>query len=282
MADEIKTTAYGEITRFDLSRKIAGRGRYWTTAYLVDGLMIDTGCAHTAAELGRALHNEQLSQIVNTHSHEDHIGANALLKSVKNSVGIFAHPAALPILADPRTYQPLQAYRRWFWGWPDRSTAQSLEQGSVIETDRYSFEVLFTPGHSQDHICLYEPNQGWLFSGDAFIGGKDRALLAGSDIWKMIDSLKILAGLPAAIMYPGCAQVRKDPKQELSYKIEYYQEIGEKVLLLHKAGAKVSEIANMLFGRPMLIELFTWGHFSRRRLVLSYLGMNNDGFRNSS
>lgn len=282
MAAAIKITSFGEITRFDLSRKIAGRGRYWTTAYLVDGLMIDTGCAHTAAELGRALHNEHLFQIVNTHSHEDHIGANALLKSGKDGVGIFAHPAALPILADPKTKQPLQAYRRWFWGWPDASTALPLEQGSVIETGRYRFEVLFTPGHSVDHICLYEPNQGWLFSGDAFVGGQDRALLAGSDIWKMIDSLKILAGLPLALMFPGCAQVRKKPKQELLKKIEYYQEMGEKVLRLHKAGARVSEIVNMLFGMPMLIELFTWGHFSRRRLVLSYLGKNTDESRDTS
>ena len=79
MAAALKTTSFGEITRFDLSRKIAGRGRYWTTAYLVDGLMVDTGCAHTSSELGAALQDLQLSHIVNTHSHEDHIGANTYL-----------------------------------------------------------------------------------------------------------------------------------------------------------------------------------------------------------
>ena len=47
----IRKTTFGDITRFDLSRTIAGRGRYWTTAYLVDKMMIDTGCAHTAGEL---------------------------------------------------------------------------------------------------------------------------------------------------------------------------------------------------------------------------------------
>jgi hypothetical protein len=47
----ISSTQFSEVIRFDLARTIAGRGRYWTTAYLVDGLLIDTGCAHAADEL---------------------------------------------------------------------------------------------------------------------------------------------------------------------------------------------------------------------------------------
>ena len=54
------------------------------------------------------------------------------------------------------------------------------------------------------------------------------------------------------------------------------EEMGEKVLALHERGMSVAEIARQLFGGPMLIELLTMGHFSRRRLVLSYLGMNSD------
>lgn len=276
MAAEIKTTQFGEVTRIDLSRKMAGRGRYWTTAYLVDGLLVDTGCAHSASELGKALQEIRIDRIVNTHSHEDHIGANALLASTKDSVGILAHPSALPILADPRTQQPLQAYRRWFWGWPGPSAAQPLERDSLIESGKYRFHVLFTPGHSRDHLCLYEPSQGWLFTGDAFVGGRDRALLAGCNIWKMIDSLKILAGLPARYMFPGCARVREEPQSELKGKIEYYQEMGEKVITLHEGGASIADITRQLCGAPMLIEVLTRGHFSRRRLVLSYLGMNTD------
>lgn len=276
MAADIKTTQIGEVTRIDLSRRITGRGRYWTTAYLVDRLLIDTGCAHSAVELGRELQEIGLDLIVNTHSHEDHIGANAIITTIKDDVRIFAHPAALPILADPIKQQPLQPYRRWFWGWPEPSAAQPLQRDSMIETGHYSFQVLFTPGHSTDHICLYEPSQGWLFTGDAFVGGRDRALLAGCDIWKMIDSLEILAGLPASYMFPGCARVRVEPEVELRGKIDYYKQVGERVLALHEGGTSVSEIARQLFGGPMLIEMLTRGHFSRRRLVLSYLGRNSD------
>ncbi len=69
----LKASAYGDVERFDLSRTLAGRGRYWTTAYLVDGMLVDSGCAHSAPELTRALSGAPLTSLVNTHSHEDHI-----------------------------------------------------------------------------------------------------------------------------------------------------------------------------------------------------------------
>ena len=47
----LKTTSYGDVTRFDSARTIAGRGRYWSTTYLVDGLLVDSGCAYSAMEM---------------------------------------------------------------------------------------------------------------------------------------------------------------------------------------------------------------------------------------
>lgn len=42
-----------------------------------------------------------------------------------------------------------------------------------LYTDRYRFAVLHTPGHSNDHICLLEPDEGWLFSGDLFLSASE-------------------------------------------------------------------------------------------------------------
>ena len=69
----LKSSTYETVIRFDLARTFAGRGRYWTTAYLLDGLLIDSGCAFTARELVKALEDATLTRIVNTHTHEDHI-----------------------------------------------------------------------------------------------------------------------------------------------------------------------------------------------------------------
>jgi len=274
----LKSHSYGEITRLDLARTLWGRGRYWTTAYLLngdqDGLLIDTGCAHSAPELLSALADVPLTRVVNTHTHEDHIGANGPLQRRHAGLEILAHPLALPVLTDPRGRQPLHPYRRVMWGWPEPSQGRPLTDGEMIETARYRLQVIYTPGHSPDHLCLYEPEQGWLFTGDLFVGGQDRALRAGYDIWEIIASLKRIAALPATTLFPGSARVRDHPAEALREKIAYLEGLGERVLALHREGRRVGEIVRALMGGPMLIEAVTLGHFSRRRLVLSYLGMN--------
>jgi len=272
----IRITHYDPVTRFDLANTLLGRGRYWTTAYLVDGLLVDSGCAHSAAELKQALQASPLTCIANTHTHEDHIGANGLLQCSRAGLELRAHPMALPVLADPRRTQPLHPYRRLYWGWPTPSQATPLADGERIETQKYTFQVLYTPGHSADHLCLYEPEQGWLFSGDLFVGGHDRALRAGQDIWQTIASLKRIADLPIQQLFPGSARVRQQPAQELRQKISYYEDRGQAVLELHRRGLNVDEIARRLFGRPMWVELVTLGHFSRRNLVRAYLGENQE------
>ncbi|MCP4536012.1 MAG: MBL fold metallo-hydrolase [Chloroflexi bacterium] len=272
----LKTTCYGDVTRFDSGRTLFGRGHYWTTAYLVDGLMVDTGCTFSASELVAALADVPLTRVVNTHTHEDHIGGNGLLQRQRDGLDILAHPQALPVLADPRGEQPLHVYRRVMWGWPESSQGRPVSDGDVIETEHCRFQVVYTPGHSSDHICLYEPQRGWLFTGDLFVGGHDRALRAGYDIWEIIASLKRIAALPANTLYPGSARVRDNPARALAEKIAYLEEFGKSVLALDRAGKHISEIVRALCGGPMLIEFVTRGHFSRQRLVLSYLGMNDD------
>ncbi len=108
----LRTTSYGEVMRFELARTLLGRGRYWTAAYLVDGLLVDTGCAHSAGELVNALAKAPLVGIVNTHSHEDHIGANALMQRRRDGLPIRAHPLALPVMAHPRGRLSLHAYQQ--------------------------------------------------------------------------------------------------------------------------------------------------------------------------
>ncbi len=255
------------VIRFKMARKILGSEYYRTAAYWVDGVLIDTGCAHTAPQLVTALEDWRVNVIVNTHSHEDHIGANA---SVQEMAGcpILAHAQALPILENPRL-QPLQLYRRIFWGWPLPSRGTAV--GESVETERFCFQVIHTPGHSPDHICLFEPEQGWLFSGDAYVGGQDRALREGYDIHGVIASLKTLSELPVKIIFSGSGTVRAKGRQPLLEKIEYLEALGDRIRLLHQEGHSARRIRRRVLGSELWITYMTLGHFSGSNLVQSYL-----------
>lgn len=256
-----------QVVRLRMARPVLGRPAYFTAAYWVDGLLLDTGCAHTARQLLAALSGWRVEQVVNTHSHEDHIGANAELQE-NFLCPILAHPGALPILRNPRV-QPLQPYRRLFWGWPKPSQGEPI--GQQVKTEHHCFQVIHTPGHSPDHICLFESDHGWLFSGDAYIGGQDRALRQGYEIYAIIDSLKRLAELHVYTIFSGSGTVRGEGRKHLREKIDYLEEMGERIRSLRDQGLSARRIRRRVFGRELPITYITLGHFSGMHLVQSYL-----------
>jgi glyoxylase-like metal-dependent hydrolase (beta-lactamase superfamily II) len=266
----LQVREYGPVVAFRAARSFLGYGYYFTAAYWVDGLLIDTTCAFTAQQLFQALPQDSrpVRQIVNTHCHEDHIGCNGLLQRTY-AASIQAHPLTLPILANPRL-QSLQLYRRVFWGWPEPSHGEPI--GEWVETPHYRFQVIHTPGHSPDHICLYEPEQGWLFSADTYIGGQDRAARPDYDIYAIIASLKKLAALRLTALFPGSGTVRvNNPATDIRNKIAYLEDLGARVHELHNQGHSVPAIKKRLLGPETNIYYMTLGHFQERYLIEAYL-----------
>lgn len=263
----IKVDRIGDIIKFRMARTLFGRGIYFTAAYWVDGLLIDTGCSYTVGELTAALDGLYVDSIVNTHSHEDHVAGNADIYE-KHRCKIMAHYEALPILTDPHKNK-LRPYQILMWGRPKPSNAVAV--GDIVETRTHQFKVIRTPGHSKDHICLHEPDSGLLFTGDAYVGGKDRALRADYNIRQIIESLKQLAALDSSLLFPGSGTERTNPKHALEEKIEYLEESGFKVMELHRKGWSRRQILKQVFGPELPIAYYTLGNFSGMNLVRSYI-----------
>ena len=77
------------------------------------------------------------------------------------------------------------------------------EEGDTVRFGDSSLEVLHTPGHSQDSICLV--GDGKIFTGDTlFVGSCGRVDLPGGDASQLYHSLRRLAKLEGSlVVYPG-------------------------------------------------------------------------------
>jgi glyoxylase-like metal-dependent hydrolase (beta-lactamase superfamily II) len=255
------------VTQFTMARRIFGRDLYQVAAYHVGGLAVDTGMAHLAGTFIKHLRGFPVTLVVNTHAHEDHIGANAPLQAERN-VPILAHPLAVPVIADP-VRLALRPYQRFLFGYPRPSRAEPIPD--KVWADGHEFRVLSLPGHSPDHIGLLDEEQGWLFCGDAYIGGRERVLRADYDVWEMIGSLERLRGLPLSALFCGSGSVVRDPAHRIGRKLAYLLETAGRVWDLRRAGLPDTEIAQRIFPADWVVRFVTCGHFAADHLVRSFL-----------
>jgi glyoxylase-like metal-dependent hydrolase (beta-lactamase superfamily II) len=261
----IATQKYEEVLQIRLCRYPDFIPGSTVSVYLVDGLLIDTGPAHTAEELTDFLKDKKVKRAVNSHFHEDHIAANKFLQE-RFGVEIFAPPLALDKINKPATLYP---YQEEVWGYPLPCQVKPL--GNTIRTDKFSFEVIPTPGHDRDHVCLFEPKRGWVFSGDLYVGTKPVVCRPMDDQWRIIEDLKTVRNLKPRILFPAPSQVTVDPGEKLAKVIAHLEDLGRRVIELHKRGLNTEDIRQQIFGEENPSAQRTQNQFSSKNMVLSFL-----------
>ena len=270
----LEVSSFEDVTCVKMSQTMVGKPLYWVACYLVDGLLVDTGPAHVSDELMRFLENKRVEKVVNTHYHEDHISSNA---AIQNSFGIdiFAHSKAVPKINKPAKLFP---YQEMAWGYPVPSKTKKI--GKRIDTKNYQFEVVHTPGHCDDHICLFEPKKAWLFSGDLYFSEKPNVARPEERQWEMIASLKKVRALKPRIMFPASGKVVTDVSAVLDRTIVYLESLGERVQRLHEKGMSAAEIRDVIFGQEATVWFggqkltfrdLTNDQFSTENLIRSFL-----------
>lgn len=126
----------------------------------------------------------QVKQIINTHGHFDHVGANKKLKSATGAP-ILIHAEDAPMLTQLSSAAASFGLSAENSPKPDTS----LSDGDTISFGNITLEVRHTPGHSPGGIALY--TDGHVFVGDTlFSGSIGRTDLPGGDYNTLISSVR--------------------------------------------------------------------------------------------
>ncbi len=128
--------------------------------------------------------------VLNSHTHYDHVGGNHDFERVLGLDTVYTRanergtaPGALAEVLGPAwVWKPLPAgveadrYRTEPW-----HAARRIAGGEIIDIGGRRLEVLATPGHAPDAICLLDRDNRLLFTGDTFYLAALYTHLEGSD-----------------------------------------------------------------------------------------------------
>lgn len=204
------------VDRIDERTYVISEYRHWeeTHCYLLNGekksLLIDTGLGICNIHDEVVKLTDKPVAAVATHVHWDHVGGHQYFPE------FYAHEeelawlnGAFPLSAEtvremvidrcdlPEGFD-VSTYKM-FQGVP----ARVLQEHDTIDLGGRVIEVLHTPGHSPGHLCFWEAETGYLFTGDLVYQDMLFAYYPSTDPAAYLDSLEKLAVLPAKRIFPG-------------------------------------------------------------------------------
>ncbi|HWK27879.1 MAG TPA: MBL fold metallo-hydrolase [Solirubrobacter sp.] len=243
---------------------------------LVDTGMHDRGSmTHFETALQKTGHSvDDIRLIVITHAHIDHCGQAPPLAE-RAGCEVWMHPGWKLHARDAPDLDetievalqsgvpeaPLQrwAERRRGLGSGQAGTLyadRDLLPGVTIETDAGTWQVIETPGHAPSHVCLHQPEQRLLISGDHLLGRVSQYFDVGftpDPVGEFLDSLDKVDALDARLALAGHAR----PFTDLHGHVEANRTLLARNLDAVRAQLRTGEQTAYAITRAVVGEHFT-------------------------
>jgi glyoxylase-like metal-dependent hydrolase (beta-lactamase superfamily II) len=153
-----------------------------------------------------------LELVVNTHWHSDHVGGNHRLQ----------HDYGVPIVADRRDAVAVNARdpQACLAVWLDQPIEPycvdlPLDPGDRLFAGNAEWQVIATPGHTPNHLSLFQPDEGILIVGDALhdddVGWINLALDGPRALDDALQTVDVLAALPIRFAFSGHGPAITEP-----------------------------------------------------------------------
>ncbi len=271
--------------------------RFWAVVY--DGVAIDPGSSKMRNALRRHLDAQPIAihAVTATHHHEEHSGNLEWLAS-RAGAKLLLTPGIRERLGTLR----VPRMRRMVIGQPPPIKGCVKPLGERVATATGFLEAIPTPGHSDDHVCFYDPRFKLLFAGDSFMGGYFSSPNPDVDSLAWIETLERLIELGVEILVEGHGHIhtlsreipdipdvviRCAPEVELRAKLDFFYWVRRQIEMGQREGMPPNAITATCFpwgrrwswerfGADLAAQVLSGGEFSRAELVRSFQRRSDD------
>jgi ribonuclease/clavin/mitogillin len=222
----------------------------WVYAYHIVDAIFDAGCANAASEIAVYHREKGIKRVFITHPHEDHTGSASVFDG---SAKFFARPDSIDALVHP---PEISEFFQFVWGQPLPVSAADV-MPDEFDVGALHFQVIGLPGHFQDMVGFYEPDQRWFFSADAVpLPSRKYIAMPDENIPLMIKTMERIQAMDIDVLFDSHKGPIPSPFEHVQKRIDYLKETQDKVRDMHAEGLSYTEMMDRLgLTPPWYIEM---------------------------
>ena len=251
----LRIVDHGPVREIEMSTRTSRAAGYKVSAFVYRGILIDSGFPRIGAGLARYLEANPVAGAIITHWHEDHAGNLDLL--VQSGIRVSVSAATL---AAHRALPRVPFYRWLVWGHPRIATTDP-------DPASHPFEIVPVPGHTPDHVAVWDPDARVVFTGDLFLGVRAAVSHHYESPEQILASVRRVIALRPRQLFDAHRGLVSKPVEALTAKAEWLEKTIVSVRAAIAEGRTDRAIVSRVLGGEDRIALISRGEMAKRNFV---------------